>query len=114
MGISYSPRTEGWYDENVRGLPPSVSEADAYPMPRIDDLLESTNYISTMVSTRGYRQVPVAQESHPKTAFMTPFRLFDFTVMPFGLYGAPATFQMMMDTLLRGAENYALHSLSLI
>ena len=86
----------------------SVSEADAYPMPRIDELIDrlgSANYISTLDLTRGYWQVPVAQESQPKTAFTTPFGLFNFTVMPFGLHGAPATFQRMMDTLLRGAED---------
>ena len=88
----------------------SVSEADAYPMPRIDELIDrlgSASYISTLDLTRGYWQVPVTQESQPKTAFTTPFGLFDFTVMPFGLHGAPATFQRMMDTLLREAETYA-------
>ena len=35
------------------------------------------------------------------------FGLFQFTVMPFGLQGAPSTFQRMMDTLIRGMEGYA-------
>ena len=44
-------------------------------------------------------------ESRKKTAFMTPYGLFEFNVMPFGLHGAPATFQLMMDNLLRGLED---------
>ena len=40
-----------------------------------------------------------------KTAFSSPYGLF--TVMPFGLQGAPATFQRMMDELLRGTEGYS-------
>lgn len=65
----------------------SVSEADAYPMPRIDELIDKlgeAKYISTLDLTHGYWQVPVAQESQPKTAFTTPFGLFEFVVMPTG------------------------------
>ena len=88
----------------------SVSEADAYPMPRIDELIDrlgGAKYISTLDLTRGYWQVPVAKSSQPKTAFTTPFGLFEFVVMPFGLHGAPATFQRMMDRLLNGIGDYA-------
>ena len=69
-----------------------VSETDAYPMPRIDDLIDQvggSRFISTLDLTRGYWQVPVAKEDRPKTAFVTPYGLFQFNVMPFGLQGAP-------------------------
>ena len=88
----------------------SVSTADAYPMPRIDELIDrlgGAKYISTLDLTRGYWQVPVAPESQNKTAFTTPFGLFNFRVMPFGLQGAPATFQRMMDNLLTGVQGFA-------
>ena len=88
----------------------SVSEADAYPMPRIDDLIDSigtAKYITTIDLTRGYWQVPVAIESRPKTAFSTPLGLFQFRVMPFGLHGAPATFQRMMDRLIDGLSGFS-------
>ena len=83
-----------------------VSRADAYPMPRVDDLVDQLGgdkYISTLDLTRGYWQVPVAQHAQHKTAFATPFGLYQFRRMPFGLQGAPATFQWMMDKLLDGS-----------
>ena len=79
-----------------------VSDADAYPMPRIDELIDrlgKARYISTLDLTRGYWQVQVAEESRGKTAFTTPYWLYQFRVMPFGLHGAPASFQTMMDRL---------------
>ena len=68
----------------------SESLADAYPMPRIDDLIDrlgKARYISTLDLTRGYWQVPMAKASRHLTAFTTPFGLFQFRVMPFGLQG---------------------------
>ena len=77
-----------------------VSEVDAYHMPRIDDLIDrlgTAKFMTTLDLTRGYWQVPVAEDSRQHTTFTTPFGLYQFTVMPFGLQGAPATFQRMMD-----------------
>ena len=88
----------------------TVSKMDAYPMPRIDDLIDGlgkAKYISTIDLTRGYWQVPLSQESREKSAFATPYGLFQFNVMPFGLQGAPATFQRLVDKVLQGCEEYA-------
>ena len=88
----------------------SASEADAYPMPRVDELIDTlgrAKFISTLDLTRGYWQVPVEPNSRPFTAFTTPFGLYQFTVMPFGLHGAPATFQRLMDRILVGQEAHA-------
>ncbi|MGH0163547.1 UNVERIFIED_CONTAM: hypothetical protein FKN15_045983 [Acipenser sinensis] len=87
-----------------------VSKFDAYPMPRVDELLEKlgkSNYITTLDLTKGYWQVPLAPASKEKTAFVTPEGLYQFTVLPFGLHGAPATFQRLMNKLLRPHQQYA-------
>ena len=79
-------------------------------MPRIDDLIDRlgcAKYISTLDLSRGYWQVPVAESDRPKTSFTTSMGLFQFRVMPFGLSGAPATFQRMMDRLLQGTDDFA-------
>ena len=88
----------------------SGSLTDAYPISRIDDLiyqLGKARYISTLDLTRGYWQVPMAKASRHLTAFTTSFGLFQFRVMSFGLQGAPATFQRLMDKVLQGQEDYA-------
>lgn len=85
----------------------SVSEFDPYPMQRVDELLErigSSRYITTLDLCKGYWQVPLDPSSQTYTAFRTPVGLFQFTVMPFGLHGAPVTFQQVMDKVLQGCE----------
>ena len=88
----------------------SVSQVDSYLMPRIDELIDrvgKANFITTLDLTTGYWQIPMADKDKCKTAFVTPFGSFQFTVMPFGLSGAPASFQRLMDRLLQGCEDYA-------
>ncbi|KAK7898999.1 hypothetical protein WMY93_019852 [Mugilogobius chulae] len=88
----------------------AISNFDPYPMPRIDELLErvgSAAYITTLDLSRGYWQLALAPEARELTAFKTPFGLFQFRVMPFGLQGAPATFQRLMDHVLRDVSQFS-------
>ena len=71
------------------------------------DQLGKAAFITTLDLTRGYWQVPVAKDDRHKTAFITPYGLYRSTKMPFGLQGAPATFQRMMDRLIQGLQGFA-------
>ncbi|XP_038133737.1 uncharacterized protein LOC119778540 [Cyprinodon tularosa] len=87
----------------------SISKFDSYPMPRIDDLIEhlgAARYLTTIDLSKGYWQVPLTKQSQELTAFRTPWGLFEFTVLPFGLHGAPATFQRLMDQVLSGLSAF--------
>uniref|UniRef100_A0A8B9GTI5 ribonuclease H n=1 Tax=Astyanax mexicanus TaxID=7994 RepID=A0A8B9GTI5_ASTMX len=75
---------------------------DAFPLPRIEeslDALAGARYFSTLDLASGYNQVPVAAKDQAKTAFCTPFGLFEFQRMPFGLCNAPGTFQRLMERI---------------
>lgn len=88
----------------------------ADPMRRADILIESVGiaqYLSTLDLTKGYWQVPLRAQDKEKTTFTTPSGLNQFTVMLFGLHGAPATFQWLVDTLLGDCVVFSLVMTSL-
>ena len=77
----------------------------AFPLPRIDDSLNSLSgqaWFSTLDLASGYWQVRLSEDAKPKTAFATHSGLFQFSVIPFGLCNAPATFERLMSQVMRG------------
>ena len=78
---------------------------DRYPIPRIEDfnyILKGAKVFSKIDLFKAYFQIPVAEEDRHKTAIITPFGLFEFNVMSFGLRNAPATFQRFINEVLNG------------
>ena len=85
----------------------NVTLKDAYPLPRIDDSLDALNggkYFCTMDLMSGFWQIEMEPEDQCKTAFSTSLGLYEFKVMPFGLVNAPASFERLMETVLRGLQ----------
>ena len=81
---------------------------DKYPLPNINDLLDKLGrcqYFSTLDLASGYHQIEMNPKDVEKTAFNTENGHFEFLRMPFGLKNAPATFQRVIDNVLRGLNN---------
>lgn len=86
-----------------RGLN-SITIRDNYPLPRIDDLIDSigthTSVFSCLDLQNGYHQLPLAEEHMHKTAFMTPSGLFEMRVLGMGLVNSASSFQRQMNACL--------------
>lgn len=84
-----------------------ATRKDAYPLPRIDDSLDAlggSKWFCTMDLQSGFWQVEMDPEDRPKTAFSTTKGLYEFNVMPMGLVNSPATFERLMENVLRGLQ----------
>ena len=82
----------------------AVTIKDSFPLPRIDDIFDQLSgnvWFTTLDLKSGYWQVKIRPEDREKTAFSVGKGLWQFTVMPFGLCNAPATFQRLMEKILK-------------
>lgn len=79
----------------------SVTKRDCYPLPQLGNYpFHGKRIFSKLDLTKAYHQIPVHPDDIEKTAVTTPFGLFEFVCMPFGLRNAGQTFQRFMDNVL--------------
>jgi len=85
----------------------AVSERDSYPLPRMDECIDSlgeAKVLSTLDCNARYWQVLIADGDRQKTAFVCHKGAYHYKGMPFGLTNAPATFQRALDIILSGVK----------
>jgi len=73
-------------------------------MPKIDQLVDATYghpRMSFLDAFQGYHQIALAVEDQEKTAFISPDANYHYTMMPFGLKNAEATYQQLMTRMFR-------------
>ncbi|KAF4649734.1 hypothetical protein FOZ61_001037, partial [Perkinsus olseni] len=80
----------------------SITRFDAYPLPQIETLLSRLNkkcFYSKLDMYSGFWHVGMAPDSISRTAFTTPYGIFEYLRLPFGLVGAPATFMRTVNSV---------------
>lgn len=87
----------------------ALTKPDRYPIPRIQDctyLLHGKTIFTRIDMQRAYHNIGINEQDIPKTAITTPFGLYEFTRMTFGLKNAAQTFQRFLNNEVLRDLNY--------
>lgn len=93
---------------DYRGLN-AESQLSPFPMQNSEQLrfkAGAAQYLTTLDILKGYWEIPLAEDSRELTSFVSPKGQYQWKVMPFGLSGAPATFQRIMNQILRPHSDF--------
>ncbi|CAF3985539.1 unnamed protein product, partial [Rotaria sp. Silwood1] len=89
-----------------------VTIKDSSPLPNMEDAIrklgQGYKYFSKLDLKSGFYQIPIRDSDKEKTAFVTPFGLYQFNVLPMGLKNSPPTFQKVMTDTLRLCRSFSL------
>ena len=80
-----------------------ITIKNSFGLPRADEQIESirgAKWFTKLDLYSGYNQFRVAGSDQHKTAFKCKFGHYEYTVTPFGLTNAPASFQALMNSVL--------------
>lgn len=83
----------------------AATEFDSYPIPHLHDFAQALHgklFFSKLDIFKAFHQIPIAEADIPKTAVTTPWGLYEYTRLCFGLMNAPQTFMRFMHEVLRG------------
>lgn len=84
-----------------------VTSVTSYPLPNINETLDrlaGASFFTSIDMVSGYHQVEIAEEDKDKTAFISPYGLYQYCRMPYGLAGAPGTFQSVIEDMVQVLE----------
>ena len=92
------------------------TKKNRYPIPHQEDLFDrlggENKYFSTLDLTSAYHHIEIREEDKEKTAFITPFGLYEFNRMPFGLTNAPSHFSYVMaNFVINGLDKFCINYL---
>ncbi|MDC0525355.1 DNA cytosine methyltransferase [bacterium] len=85
----------------------AVAVKQHYPLPRVQDTLDrigEAKYFASLDCLKAFWQIPNSEATQPKTAINFPWGKYEMTSMPMGMQAASATFQRIMDVLLRDLD----------
>lgn len=90
----------------------AVTKPDSFPLPRMEDCVDQVGgakFVTKLDLLKGYWQVPLTDRAREIASFITPGGLYSYNVMAFGLRNAPATFQRLMNLVVRDLEGCAVY-----